>query len=153
MKKIGLILLTSLFIFTATACGCENKKNNNNVNENNNNTNVEDNQNNQNDQDITIEEQVKNETQEVQEDVIISNIKISEYGASNIVTGVVKNNRNEVRNIELVLKMYNSSTSKLLGRVSTTITEFQPNEERNFEMSIMGDYTTVDKFEVEVKNI
>ena len=49
--------------------------------------------------------------------------------------------------------MYNSSTSRLLGKVKTEVKDLKASEERTFEISIMGVYTTVDKFEVEVKDI
>lgn len=144
MKNKLLILLISVLVFTVTGCGCENKTNNNDDISQEQTNNVED---------KTIEEQVKNETQENQEDITFSDIKIREFGASNIVSGKIKNNRSETRNVELTLKMYNSSTSRLLGKVKTEVKDLKASEERIFEISIMGDYTTVDKFEVEVKDI
>ncbi len=139
MKKKLSILLVSVLVFAATGCGCENK------------TKATETENNDGEQ--TIQEQVKNETKEDQEDMKVTDIQINEYGASNVVTGKVKNNKSNTRNIELTLKMYNSESKRLLGKVKTELKDLKGKEERTFEISIMGDYTTVDKFEVEVKDI
>ena len=149
MKNKLLILLTAIMVFAVTGCGCENK-----TTETPENPKQEENMKEENTTpDKTIEEQVKNETKNNQDGVTLSNIKISEYGATNIITGKVKNTKSTTRNLKLTLKMYNSKTSKLLGKVNTEVKEIKSGEERNFEIKIMGDYTTVDKFEVEVKDI
>ncbi len=146
MKKKTLILMLSLLVFTATACGSKDKKEipidnttNNPVNEDG--------------TDKTIDQQVKNATEEKQEDISFADIKISEFGATNIVSGKATNNRSDVRNVRLNLKMYNTESGQLLGRVSTELIDLQPNETREFEIRIMGDFSTVNQFKVEVENL
>ena len=145
MKKKLLIISLMTLIFTATACGSKDK-----AKEENTNTNTPENKI---VEDIPIEEQVQNKTEQVQDEISFADIKISEFGATNIVSGKATNNKSEVRNIKLNLKMYNSAANKLLGRVSTELYDLQPGETREFEISIMGDYSIVDQFKVEVENI
>lgn len=144
MKKKVLMISLMALIFTATACGSKDK-----AKENNNGSTI----NNQPVEEKTIEEQVQNKTEQVQDEISFADIKISEFGATNIVSGKATNNKSEVRNIKLNLKMYNSESQKLLGRVSTELQDLQPGETREFEIRIMGDYSIVDQFKVEVENI
>lgn len=146
MKKKSLIIMLTLLIFTATACGSKDKKEASN-------TDLPKNPVNEDGTDKTIEQQVKNATDTQQEEISFTDIKISEYGATNIVSGKATNNRSEVRNVKLNLKMYNTSSGQLLGRVSTELIDLQPDETREFEIRIMGDFSTVDQFKVEVENL
>ncbi len=100
-----------------------------------------------------IEKQVKNDTDLSQDGIELSDIKISEYGASNLVTGKVQNTTSNERNIRLSLMMYNTETNRMLGAVEIEVKNFQPNETRTFELKIMGDYTTVDRYSIKVTEL
>lgn len=148
MKKKTLIFMLVLLVFTATACGSKDKKEATVDNNTNTNNPVNDDG-----TDKTIDQQVQNATEQKQEDISFADIKISEFGATNIVSGKATNNSSDVRNVRLNLKMYNTESGQLLGRVSTELTDLQPNETRDFEIRIMGDFSTVNQFKVEVENL
>ena len=46
--------------------------------------------------------------------------------------------------------MSNKETERVYGRVDTEIKDLAVNEKRDFEVSIMGDYGSVNNFEVKI---
>ena len=96
---------------------------------------------------ITIEEQVKNITKNEQNDLKFSNVNIKEFGATILVSGRVKNLKKESRNVKITLKMYNSDSGKTLGIIDKTI-ELKSSGEEEFELGIMGDYRTINQYEL-----
>lgn len=96
---------------------------------------------------ITIEEQVKNITKNEQNDLKFSNVNIKEFGATILVSGRAKNLKKESRTVKITLKMYNSDSGKTLGIIDKTI-ELKSSGEEEFELGIMGDYRTINQYEL-----
>lgn len=132
MKKIisiSLLLLVSIALVT----GCGKKKDTNKESEN------------------KTEEQTKNSTAEVQGDYKVTDIKIKSEGATSIVTGKITNISTLEKNVHVSLFMTDSKAGKLLGIVETDMNALRPNETRDFELSIVGDYSQADTFEVRTR--
>ena len=120
------VLVISLLV---TGCGKSNKKN-----------------------ETTIDDKtVTNETKTNQGDLVFNDIKIEKKGATSYITGNVKNETGEEKNFTLELVMSNSTSKRVYGRVETQIDNLKDNEKRDFSISIVGDYSNVDSFEVVVK--
>lgn len=98
------------------------------------------------------DEQTKNSTAEIQGDYKVTNIKIKTEGATSIVTGSITNISSSDKNVHISLFMTNSKLGRLLGIVETDILDFKPNETRDFELSIVGDYSSTDTFEVRTRD-
>ena len=138
MKKIVIAFSTLLVLMTLTGCGCSKKE----KKENQNNENL-----------TEIESQVQNGTAEEQGDYKVTNIKIKEVGAQSVVSGKIVNNTNEVRSVKLTLIMSNSESGVMYGIIDGDILALEPKEERDFSLSIVGDYSNVDNFEVRTSEI
>lgn len=132
MKKIISISLLLLVSF-ALVTGCGKKKDTNKDNEN------------------KTEEQTQNSTAEVQGDYKVTDIKIKSEGATSIVTGKITNISTSEKNVHVSLFMTDSKAGKLLGIVETDMDALKANETRNFELSIVGDYSQADTFEVRTR--
>ncbi len=100
---------------------------------------------------IIDDKPVTNETKENQGDLKFSNIKIEKKGATSYITGTVKNGTGKEKSFQLELIMSNSSNKRIYGRVETQIDNLKKDETRDFSISIVGDYSNVDSFEVVVK--
>ena len=96
-----------------------------------------------------ISDKVKDITESTQGNYELSNITIVSAGASNIVRGNVKNT-GSAGSVELQLKMYNSKTKRLMGTSNYKIESIGKGETKNFEISIIGDYSGSDQFKVEI---
>lgn len=131
MKKILTISL-SLLVCLTLVVGCGNKKGKEEENK-------------------KQEEQKENSTAEVQGDYKVTDVKITSSGATSIVTGKITNTSDTEKNVHISLYMTDSKVGKLLGIVETDMFEFKSNEEREFELSIVGDYTQADTFEVRAR--
>lgn len=94
---------------------------------------------------------VTNETKKNQGDLVFNDIKIEKKGATSYITGNVKNETGNEKSFQLELIMSNSSSKRIYGRVETQIDNLKDNEKRDFSISIVGDYSNVDSFEVVVK--
>ena len=126
--KYGLILLFTI-TFLTSGCKKSNKKN-----------------------ETTIDDKVvTNETKTNQGDLKFSDIKIEKKGATSYITGIVKNETGKEKSFQLQLVMSNSESKRVYGRVETQIDNLKDNEKRDFSISIVGDYSNVDSFEVVVK--
>lgn len=121
-----LLLIMSLFV---TGCKKSNKKN-----------------------ETTIDDKtVTNETKKNQGDLVFNDIKIAKKGATSYITGNVKNETGTEKSFQLQLVMSNATSKRVYGRVETQIDNLKDNEKRDFSISIVGDYSNVDSFEVVVK--
>lgn len=100
---------------------------------------------------IIDDKTITNETKENQGDLKFSNIKIEKKGAISYITGTVKNETGKEKSFQLELIMSNSSNKRIYGRVETQIDNLKKDETRDFSISIVGDYSNVDSFEVVVK--
>ena len=138
MKKLVIVFSTLLVILSLTGCGCSKKD----ENENGKKENLSE-----------IESQVQNGTVEEQGDFNVTNIKIKEVGAQSVVTGKIINNSNGVRSIKLTLMMSNSESGIMYGIIDGDILALEPKEEREFSLSIVGDYSNVNSFEVRTSEI
>lgn len=96
-----------------------------------------------------IEEVVKNETQLVQGNYTFEGLNITSKGAMNYVNGKVTNNGNATKTIDVTLYL-KTSEDLTLGKVYVTIENISKGETKDFSLEIMGDYTTVSKYIVEV---
>lgn len=104
--------------------------------------------NNPNQSENDIGNKVKDVTEKKQGYLEFSNMKISSSGSNNIISGTVKNTGdNASKQIEVRLK--NKDNGRTYGTSKTTI-DINKNEEKEFELTIMGDYSLVDTFEVVV---
>lgn len=134
MKKI-LIISLSLLVCLSLVVGCGKKKDKDKNKDDNNKQEV----------------QKENSTAEVQGDYKVTDIKITSAGATSIVTGKITNISDTEKNVHISLYMTDSKVGRLLGIVETDMLDFKPNEERFFELSIVGDYTQADTFEVRTR--
>ncbi len=100
---------------------------------------------------IIDDKTVTNETKKNQGDLVFNDIKIEKKGATSYITGTVKNETGNEKSFQLELIMSNSSSKRIYGRVETQIDNLKDNEKRDFSISIVGDYSNVDSFEVVVK--
>ena len=98
----------------------------------------------------TIEEKMENGTVEQQGDFVVSNVKIEEFGAESVVSGTITNRSSNTKSVTVLLKMLNTSTSQLFGIVNVDIDDINPGEMRDFSLSMVGDYSNVDYFDVTV---
>lgn len=130
-RKFVSILTIFLLLFLVTGCGKEKEE------ENNNNGPKE-------------EENLNNNTDNTQEGMQFTNIKIEKVGATSYVRGTVENKSGSDQTFKLQLVMSNKDSKRVYGRVETTIENLKNNEKRNFEVSMVGDYSNVDTFEVKV---
>ena len=94
-----------------------------------------------------IDEQLKDKTELSQKGYTFSDISISSSGATNIITGSFVS-ENDADKVNLELKLYNSTTKRMLGESSAIIEDIVKGEKKTFEISIIGDYSTVDEFKV-----
>ena len=99
---------------------------------------------------IPIEEKVKDGTSKKQGDFIVEDVHIQENGAENVVTGDVTNSGATTKSITIVLMMTDSKTGRLYGIQNIDVNDLKPKERRNFSLSIIGDYSNVDTFEVRI---
>lgn len=134
MKKKMLYIISIVIIFSSVT-GCFNKKEPTSTKK---------------EPDKKIEEQIDNATKEKQEGMIFKDIKIVKQGATSYVRGTVENKSGKTENFKLQLIMSNSDTKRVYGRVETDIADLKDKEKREFEISIVGDYGSVDNFEVKV---
>ena len=94
-----------------------------------------------------IDEQLKDTTELKQKGYTFSDIEISSSGATNIIKGsLVSEEDSETVNLEV--RMYNSKTNRMLGMASTSVEGIIKGEKKTFEISIIGDYSSVDEFKV-----
>ena len=97
-----------------------------------------------------ITDVVKDKTTLTQGDFVLSNISFSSEGAANVARGSIKNNGSSNK-VSLELKMKDSTTGRLVGTATEIIEGFGTNETKAFEISIIGDYTKANEFEIVVK--
>lgn len=97
-----------------------------------------------------IAEKVKNVTKEKQGDFIVKDISIKKPNSQNVVSGTVTSKASETKSITIELTMTDSESGKLYGIQNIDVDDIQPKETRKFSVSIMGDYSHVDTFEVKV---
>lgn len=100
---------------------------------------------------IDISREVLDETQPIQGEISFRDIKIYSAGATNVVTGFIKNNGTRSVNVETELKLFESTNNHMLGTTKEKIYNLAANKEIEFKLSILGDYTTVDRFTIESK--
>lgn len=94
-----------------------------------------------------IQNVVENKTEQVQGDYTVTNLGITAKGAMNYVNGTVTNNGKNTETIKVTLYLKNEN-DLILGKVDTIVESIAPAEVRNFEIGIMGDYRTVNKYQV-----
>lgn len=99
-----------------------------------------------------VEDVVENKTETKQGDITFSEVKISQLGASNIVTTKVTNNGGKEVSFEAVLYMKNAD-GRILGKLSKQITKLGAGKSEDIEHTVVGDYTTVRSFEVKVEGL
>lgn len=133
MKKNLLLILTiTLMLLLVTGCGKPSEDNNDNVNN------------------PPGEKELEDTTDNTQNGMQFSNIKIDKIGATSYVRGIVENKSGKDQTLKLQLIMSNKDSKRIYGRVETTIENLKVNEKRNFEISMVGDYSNVDNFEVKI---
>jgi uncharacterized protein YcfL len=135
MKKIIMFSLLVLSLLFVTSCGT--KK----VNQINNNQNPS-----------PIEESLDDETVLKQGNLELKNIKIIANGSINTVTAVIKNVGSKASTFDAVLYLKNKD-GLTLGKVNQKISDLKANESRNISVEIMGDYTTVNTYELIIENL
>ena len=112
--------------------------------------------NNKNDEDITntpeIQKLVKNQTEDKQGQIELKDVNIQSIGSNIIVKGKVINEGSMIRRCDVALNLYNNE-EQLKGRQDILIENLQSNEEREFEISIMGDYANLDNYKIVIENI
>lgn len=142
MKKKLIVMTTFLLMLTAlTGCSCQRKdKDNESVNENG-------------EPLSQIEQQVKNGTEENQGDFTVTNVKIEEVGAESVVSGQVTNNSSKETSIRVNLMMTDSDSGRLYGIVDIDVENVKAGETKDFALSMIGDYSGVNNFEVRVSAI
>lgn len=141
MKKKILIIVGSVLLFAALVFGgCYLFKDKGNLSKNGN-TNSQ-----------TIEETLEDNTTKKQNDLVISDVNIREFGATNIASGKIQNTKNVARKIKVTLKMFNTQTGKTLG-LNNVVVDLAASETKDFEVGIMGDYTTVDTYEILTEDV
>ena len=102
------------------------------------------------DEDPKVEDKLEDSTKKDQDGIVFSNIRIEKKGATSYVRGNVENKTKAVDSFKVQLIMSNKETERVYGRVDTEIKDLAVNEKRNFEVSIMGDYGSVNNFEVKI---
>lgn len=128
MKKGFTSVLTILVVlFMVTGCFDKDEK----ISNNNNNT-----------------KQLTNSTDNEQEGMRFSNIRIEKSGATSFVRGTVENKSGKEDTFKIQLVMSNKETKRVYGRAEVNIETLKVNEKRNFEVSMVGDYGSVDNFEI-----
>ena len=133
MKKIASYLLLFIMAFSLiTGCGKKEEPKNEEENKK------------------PVEEQLNNSTKEEQEGIVFSNIRIEKKGATSYVRGNVENKTKAVDSFKVQLIMSNKETERVYGKQEIEIKDLAVNEKRNFEVSIMGDYGSVNNFEVKI---
>jgi len=99
-----------------------------------------------------IQDVVEDKTKTTQGDLEFSNIKIDSQGAINVVTAKVKNTGSKTLSFKAVLYMKNSD-KRTLGKVDQQIDNLVAGKTADINVQIMGDYTTVNTFEVVVEDL
>ena len=94
-----------------------------------------------------IADQVKDKSDLKQKGCTLSAIKISSNGATNTITGSITSDKDQAK-LNLEVRMYNSESGRMLGVAGTTLENVTKNTKQDFEISIIGDYSTVDEFKV-----
>ena len=135
MKKIIQILLITTFLFAITACG---PKNNEKDNDDDN-------------KEPTIEEMVENKTIPTQGDIELINANITSSGSINIVTATLRNNGTSIMTFDATLYMKNEE-GLTLGKLEQKVENLHPGDLREIKIEIMGDYTTVNSYELIIEN-
>lgn len=136
-KKMMVILICMSILCIMVGCKQQTPKENNTATDNNT-KNITD---------------IKDETEQKQGDLLIHNIKLNANGASNMITGKVKNEGSDTLGFTLVLNMYKKDHNKLVGTAQTNIKKLQPNAEKDFNISITGNYKNINKFSVKILNL
>ena len=140
MKKKLIVMTTFLLMLTAlTGCSCQRKN--------------KDNESGNGEPLSQIEQQVKNGTEENQGDFTVTNVKIEEVGAESVVSGQVTNNSSKETSIRVNLMMTDSDSGRLFGIVDIDVENVKPGETKDFTLSMIGDYSGVNNFEVRVSAI
>lgn len=96
------------------------------------------------------ENKIKNETPEDQGDYLVQNVKLEIHGAESVITGTVTSKVESQRSIVVLLKMMDTETGRLLGIANVDVNELNPGETREFSLSMVGDYSDVDYFDVTI---
>jgi uncharacterized protein YcfL len=139
MKMIKIVQLSvlTLVLFIITACRIKNDNQENN---------------NQQQNQLPIEESLNNKTIAKQSDIELSNVKITANGAINIVKATIKNNGTTSKTFDAVLYLKNKS-GLILGKVSEKVESLASRKEKEISIEIIGDYTTVETYELIVENL
>lgn len=99
-----------------------------------------------------IQKLVENQTENKQGQIELNDINIQSIGSNIVVAGKIKNEGSLIIRCDLTLNLYNEE-EQLKGRQSVDIENLQSNEEREFEISIMGDYANLDNYKLVIENI
>ncbi len=99
-----------------------------------------------------IEKQVDDITKTKQGDLEFTNIKITAFGATNKVSAKVTNTGSKTLSFKAVLYMKNTA-GLILGKVDKVVENLKSKASTDISIDIMGDYTTVNFFEVVVENL
>ena len=156
MKKSLVVMITFLLMLSAlTGCSCQKKGNENvNVDENGNTLNEDGVPVNENGEPLSeIEQQVKNGTEEEQGMFTVTDVKIEEVGAESVVSGKVTNNSPIDTSVRVNLMMTDSESGRLFGIVDIDVEDVKSGETKDFSISMIGDYSEVNNFEVRVSGI
>lgn len=94
------------------------------------------------------EDKIANETEEDQGDFLVQNVKLDIHGAESIISGTVTNKTEVQKSVKVLLKMMNAETGQLKGIANVDITDMTPGETREFSLSMVGDYSKVDYFDI-----
>jgi hypothetical protein len=140
MEKVMKVFLIILLVTTLVACSCS-KSEKSPKNKDNNQK-----------QEEKKEEPVKDITEKKQGDIEFEDIKIEYRGAMNIVSAKVINNSSKTVNFKAVMYMKNGF-GRTLGKVDQTIKNLKSGETTDISIEIMGDYRTVETFEVKIEDL
>lgn len=99
-----------------------------------------------------VEKQLLDITQEQQEGLGFSNIQIQKSGATTLITGTVQSHKTMVVDVKLKMKLYYQS-GNLGGMSETEVLDINPDEAKKFEITLMGDYTVCDEYEIQVIDV
>lgn len=144
MKKVLVSLLVFSLIFVS-GCGKKNEKDNST-----NNQKQTEKTSDETTTEPTIEDKIENVTVEKQGDFLVKDVRIEERGAESVVTGNITNDGASTKSVTVVMKMINRTSSRLYGIVNVDVDDINPGESRDFSLSMVGDYSDVDFFEVTV---
>ncbi len=133
MKKIASYLLLFIMAFSLIT-GCGKKEEDPKDNE----------------EDPKVEDKLEDTTKKEQDGIVFSNIRIEKKGATSYVRGNVENKTKAVDSFKVQLIMSNKETERVYGRQEVEIKDLAVNEKRDFEVSMMGDYGSVNNFEVKI---